>query len=106
MTDREKHETAKNLKKEGFWFAIIGSLSAIVSGGFFFLGEFGYGLICLVMALILFFMSLLVAIKIHARYTQLLILKLNNKTWEDSCDCYECVQRRESHPHDSVKSES
>ena len=105
MTDKEKHGTIKRMKNEGVIFGSMGLIIIALACAFFVLDQFDFGLISLSISVFLFFMCLLVAIKIHARYTQVLILKLNNKTWEDLCDCYECVQKRGSQSYPSGSGE-
>ena len=94
MKEIEKHETVKQLKKEGFWIAMSGCFFSVLSGSFFAIEYINYGLMCLTVAIVLFCMCLLVAVKIHSRYTQELILKINGKKWEDYCDCDECKAQR------------
>ncbi len=100
MKNKEKHSTIKEMKNEGLILCLSASVITILTGSFFFFGDINYGLTSLSASIILFVMGLLVAIKIHSRYGQELLLKINGKTWEMFCSCDYCLALQKQ---DSVK---
>lgn len=90
MKEKESHSTIKEMKRDGFYLAITGFIFIVLSCSLFLLDQINFGLLCLSVSVLLFFMSLLVGIKIHGRYVQELVCKINNKTWEDFCNCPKC----------------
>ena len=94
MKDKERHLTIKEMKKDGFSLGMIGFVIGMISGVFFFFNVTNYALLLLTATIILFFMALLVAVKLHGRYNQELLLKINGKKWEDYCPCSECLAQQ------------
>ncbi len=95
--EHEKSVTIKVLRKDLFRLLTIGVISAVFSCMLFFLGIIGYGLISFAVCAISLFFSCMTCIKLHARYTQEIILDLTNSKRENFCLCEECSSKREEH---------
>ena len=83
------------MKRDGIICCTIFLCAMMVSAFLSLIGLSNYGLAVLAGGLILGLMGLLVAIKLHGRYVQNLILLLNNKTFEETCDCKSCLEGRQ-----------
>lgn len=92
----EKHETTKEISQSSILFMVFGVICLIVAV-FLFLSDFiSMGMIFLSVMIFFFYVSLVGASKIHSRHTRELILQIHNKTWEDYCDCYDCLLKRQT----------
>lgn len=96
MKNQEKHSTVQGMRTDALIIFCICFISAVIAGSFFVTDEINYGLLVSLITLVSGIMLVIIAVKIHSRHVQELLLKINGKTWEEYCLCDYCLSQRNS----------
>lgn len=88
------HETTKELQREASWTFVL--FIGLLIGGLvgFVLINSSFGVTLFTLSFVFAFVTIIIAIKIHARHTQELLCELQGKKLLDYCECDFCKLAR------------
>ena len=88
------HKTTKEVKAALFSSLIVTSILAILSIVIMFFFSFPLGIAMFVVTLIWVMSTIMIQVKLQARYTQELMLKIAGKDFYEFCTCKSCTAVR------------
>lgn len=88
------HETTKELQREASWTFVL--FIGLLIGGLvgFVLINSSFAVPLFALSSVFGFVTIIITIKIHTRYVQELLCKINNKKLLDYCECDFCKLAR------------